>query len=210
MQLPEIEALRRRCMALAMLDALMCPEWEYRYYSFNPQWSVTEEMASMRNGHGDDWFLLFDKVGAALKGFTRDSGIAKTDYAQRIQIEVPQSFTAFLFEPAFSMEFATFCYWRNASDSAWSKVSAGIERANVDDGSQASLSLLIGSASAYQEFANDYYEKNISVEVIQAVYDLAPLTERLVTNLNPSLAVVDAGFLAKEIGYPFERALEGN
>lgn len=158
-QLPEIEKLRLRCKALAMLDALICPEWEYRYYSFNVNWSEGEEMASMRNGQKDEWFLLFDKAGAAVKGFAHESDVAKTDHAKRIQIEVPPAFGPFLSEPAFSMGTATFCYWRSFEDSAWSKVSA--EDQETDDGSTALLALLIDSAEAYKEYASDYYEANI-------------------------------------------------
>jgi len=209
-QLPGIEAVRRRCMALAMLDAVICPEWEDRYYSFNPDWSGGEEMASMRNGQGDDWFLLLGKANAALKGFAHESGIAKKEYAKRIQSEVPQSFSSFLSEPAFSMESATFCYWRNADDSMWSKVSAGVDGTSVDDGSAALLALLIDSPIAYKDFAFDYYEEDIPVGIIQAVYDFTPLTEQLVAALNQNITVADAVAFANEIGYPVEDAINGN
>ena len=66
-RLPDIEKLRRLTKSIAMLDAIICPEWEFRYYSYNSKWGRGEEMASMRNGCGDDWFLLFDVHGAALK-----------------------------------------------------------------------------------------------------------------------------------------------
>lgn len=52
--LPDIANLKRRTKALAMLEAIVCPEWEYRYYSYNSRWSSGEEMASMRNGQGDE------------------------------------------------------------------------------------------------------------------------------------------------------------
>jgi hypothetical protein len=110
-------------------------------------------MASMRNGQGDEWFLLFDKAGAAVKGFAHESDVTKTDHARRIQNEVPPSFRSFLSEPAFSMDAATFCYWRSVGDPAWSKVSA--ENPETDDGSAALLALLIDSAEAYKEFANE-------------------------------------------------------
>ncbi len=51
--LSTIERLRKLSQALATLDAILCPEWQYRYYSFNAQWDVGEMMASMRNGSGD-------------------------------------------------------------------------------------------------------------------------------------------------------------
>ena len=34
---------------LALLDAIIEPEWEYRYYSYNSHWSESEEMASLRD-----------------------------------------------------------------------------------------------------------------------------------------------------------------
>lgn len=207
-QLPEIEELRRRCKALAMLDALICQEWEYRYYSFNSNWSVDEEMASMRNGQGDEWFLLFDKTGAAVKGFAHESDVAKTDHAKRIQIEVPPSFRSFLSEPAFSMGAATFCYWRSADDPAWSKVSADDQEA--DDGSADLLAHLTDFAEAYKEFASNYYGENIPIEVVQSVYDLMPLTERLVKSVNPELAIADALVSAREIAYPITCEFKGN
>lgn len=33
--LPDIATLRQRAKALAMLDAIVSPEWEYRYFSYN-------------------------------------------------------------------------------------------------------------------------------------------------------------------------------
>ncbi|GJI95301.1 hypothetical protein RugamoR57_20190 [Duganella caerulea] len=206
--LPEIEALRRRCKALAMLDALICPEWDYRYYSFNANWSTGEEMASMRNGQGDEWFLLFDKAGAALKGFAHDSDVVKSDHAKRIQIEVPPSFSSFLSESAFSMDDATFCYWQSVGASEWSKVSA--KAPELDDGSTALLALLIDPAEPYVEFANDYFEKNISVELVRCVYSLHPIDERLVSSANSGLAIADALTTAREIGYPIVDELTSN
>src|SRR5436190_14373244 len=96
-----------------MLDAIICPEWEYRYHSYNSKWAPGEEMASMRNGCGDDWFLLFDEFGAALKGFAHEYPLAgDAAFAARIQQDVPAGFASFLREPAFGMESASFCLWR--------------------------------------------------------------------------------------------------
>lgn len=66
--LPDIEGLRKLTESLAMLDAIMSPEWEYRYYSFNSKWGEGEMMASMRNGSGDEYFILFDSHGVIMPG----------------------------------------------------------------------------------------------------------------------------------------------
>jgi hypothetical protein len=72
-QLPEPLALKRITKALAMLDAIVERDWEYRYYSFNSKWADYGEMASMRNGQGDDWFCVFSSKGVFLKGFDHES-----------------------------------------------------------------------------------------------------------------------------------------
>jgi hypothetical protein len=62
----------RQARAL-MLEAIMSPDWEYRYYSFDSKWGLDEMMASMRNGQGDDFFILFNNNGAIIKGFDHES-----------------------------------------------------------------------------------------------------------------------------------------
>jgi hypothetical protein len=70
-ELPAPTELERICRGLAALDAVLCAEWEGRLYSFNQAWSPDrgERMASMRNGSGDDWFLVFAPGGGFLKAF---------------------------------------------------------------------------------------------------------------------------------------------
>ena len=70
---PTIETLRRLSQSLAMLDAIIMREWDYGYYSFNSKWAEGEQMASMRNGQGDEWFCGFGLPGAFLKGFDHES-----------------------------------------------------------------------------------------------------------------------------------------
>ncbi len=66
---PPPATLKRTTQSFATLDLIVSPEWEDRYYSFDSNWSPSEQMASMRDGCGDEWFLLFGSSGwAALKG----------------------------------------------------------------------------------------------------------------------------------------------
>ena len=53
--------LEKLTQSIAMLEAIVSPEWEYRYFSFNRLWdeSKGERMASMRNGSGDEYFIVF-------------------------------------------------------------------------------------------------------------------------------------------------------
>lgn len=203
-KLPSIESLRMLTKSLAMLDAIVCPEWEYRYYSFNSKWRAGKEMASMRNGCGDDWFLLFDQFGAALKGFAHEYPLASDkSFPARIQNVVPACFSSFLREAAFSMDVATFCVWRRCTDSAWSVVVPISGRVSPDaDGSAELIGILDGSAETYRLWAEDHYERKLPISAIEALYQHRPLDSQLVAALNPALALSDTMGDAAEIGYP--------
>jgi hypothetical protein len=198
--LPSIPALRQRCQALAMLDAILSPEWDYRYYSYNQHWATHEEMASMRDGCGNEWFLLFDCAGAAIKGFDHEQ--SQSDVAANIKKELPPSFASFINEPAFSMHNATFCYWRSTQDTTWHKVSGP----NLQDSSIDLVALLIESPLAYKEWAEDYYEVSLPLDIISAIYQHEPLTEKMIQLLNQEIdATLDTQFWidqVNEIGYP--------
>ena len=57
-RLPDIDSLRRKTQALAAMDAIMSPDWKYRYFLFDSKWDGGEMMATITNGSGDDLFLL--------------------------------------------------------------------------------------------------------------------------------------------------------
>ncbi|MFB9240169.1 hypothetical protein IV454_21880 [Massilia antarctica] len=195
--LPSIPELRAVAQSLAMLDAILCPEWQYRYFSFNCAWAPGMEMASMRNGSGDAWFLLFDSVGAALKGFAHELAGDNT-FSARLQVQVPCGFSAFLNEPAFSMQDATFCYWRKTDDATWNKVQGSLQ----DDGSDDMLSLLGSGPSGYQAWAESYFEVPVDHQAVCAVFGHVPMSETMILALNPDAEVDVARREAAEIGYP--------
>ncbi|RZK21574.1 MAG: hypothetical protein EOO56_11155, partial [Hymenobacter sp.] len=67
--LPAAPVLQRLSQALAVLDAINSPEWEYRYYSYNPVWSEGEELLEMRDGEGDQLLVLFRAEGCVINGY---------------------------------------------------------------------------------------------------------------------------------------------
>ena len=182
-----------------MLDAILCPEWEYRYFSFNSRWGPAEEMGSMRNGSGDDWFLLFDAAGVALKGFVHELAIDE-QFAHEIQRQVPEAFGSFLKEPAFSMENATFCYWRGVADHGWSKIGGAL----TDDGSEEMLAHLVEGPEGYKEWAEEYFETPVDLEAVRAIFAHEPLTRSIVLALNPEANLIQVSADSDEIGFPHD------
>jgi hypothetical protein len=190
-----------------MLDAIVEPEWEYRYYSFNSKWSAGEEMASMRNGQADAWFCVFSDVGAFLKGFDHESQMspwtAQPPHVWRgVLDEVPEKFKPFAAEPAFSMADTTFCIWHGHDDDAWR--TGHIEGPSGDDpdGSDWMLSILDGDPEKYKSWAEKYYERPISLPMIEHIYQHHRLTEEFVQSLNPDCDLETLAADIEEIGYP--------
>ena len=202
--LPDLVALYQRCQSLAMLDAIVSPEWEDRYYSFNARWGEGEAMGSMRNGSCDDWFILFGVFGAAIKGLEHETAIASDKaFFREVQAQVPRSFSAFLDESAFGWHWLSYCYWRGTQDAQWRKViHPDPALAASEDGSVDRLSVLCESATAYASFASWYYERDLPLAAIESVYAHRPLTQDLVGLLNPGLKLDQMGKDLAAIGYP--------
>lgn len=68
-RLPDVDGLKALLQSMAVLDAILERDWQFRYYSFNAAWAADEQMGSMRNGSGDEFFALFNAAGCWLKGF---------------------------------------------------------------------------------------------------------------------------------------------
>ena len=118
---------------------------------------------------------------------------------------MPPEFQNFLSEPAFSIEDSTFCIWRRFSDSSWQVGTITYPSDDPDaDGSGWLLSILDGDPSSYKEFAEDYYEQTVDLEVVKAIYEHRPLTEEIVRELNPEISLKDLKVDVEEIGYPMD------
>ena len=203
-RLPSIPSFRRLTRALAMLDAVLSPDWEARYYSFNSHWAPAEMMASMRNGSGDHWFALLSPFGAALHGLAHEAPSFRPDSPwPGIFDGLPKEFHAnFLHEAAFDTANSSFCVWRLTADDRWFRGPVRLPPGDDPDGSARLLSILAGDPRQYVEFARDYYEREIAVADVAAVYRHEALTEDLVRRLNSEIALESLAEDVAEIGYP--------
>lgn len=206
-ELPGIAELRRLLRSLAMLDAILSPDWEFRYYSFNSAWGAGEILGSMRNGSGDYWFALFCPAGVALHGLAHEAPAFRAGQPwPGIFDRLPSAFHAnFLREPAFSTEHSSFCLWRLSEDAAWSCGPVELPAGEDPDGSAGLLAILAGRSEQYVEFAGDYYERELALDDVAAVYRHEPLSASLVARLNPEVDLDDLAEDIAEIGYPEQR-----
>jgi len=213
--LPGIGELRDHCRGLAMLDAVLSPHWEDRYYSFDAHGEEGEQMASMRNGMGDEYAIVFSDAGAYARGFDHESPMspwARTDTPAPwpgVLDSVPEVFRPYVTEPAFCAEdgtpTVTCCLWREAADSAWRTGTVDFPARDGDDpdGAAYVFELLVDrSAQAYAEWASDYHETDVDIDAVRHVLALRPLTAAVVAALNPEAELADLAEDMAEIGYP--------
>jgi hypothetical protein len=190
-----------------MLDAILQPEWEYRYYSFNAAWADGEQMGSMRDGSGDDFFALFNEAGCFLKGFAHEAAMSPYIFDPPriwpgVLEGVPPQFADCLQEPAFKMEDTTFCIWRRYGNPEWQHGPTQWPEGADPDGSGELLSSLDGKPETYRAWAEEYYEREVSAEAVAVIYAHQPLTAELVAALNPELTLDDLAEDLEEIDYP--------
>ena len=104
-------------------------------------------------------------------------------------------------EPAFSPEDISFCLWRGIADQEW-------RRAEIPacppgyDGTEWLLELFDGRPESYRAFAASYFEVQIGLDEIAAVYAHRPLTPQMVVSLNNDAAWEAVQTEAQQIGYP--------
>jgi hypothetical protein len=161
-------------------------------------------MASMRNGSGDHWFAIFCQAGAALHGLAHEAPAFRPGTPwPGIFERLPAEFRANLLEePAFTTSDSTFCLWRLSNEERWTCGPVELPPGEDPDGSAELLGILAGRPEQYVEFAADYYERDLDLGDVEAIYRHQPLSDALVRRLNPDLDMASLGNDIAEIGYP--------
>lgn len=182
--LPNHKNLQAACKAMAVLDAILCQDWVYRYYSYNSEWSEEEQFFEMRNGEGDQLLILFKKEGAVINGYFAE---AEQGNKEQLTLGLPAVFHEFIFgEPVHSAG-TTFCVWQIEGQN-WE--TAG--QTAADDHSEELLSPLDGKPETYIKWALEYFkesykEEGIPLDTVASIYNQESLTSEMVLSIVPQL-----------------------
>jgi len=215
-RLPAAGVVRRWSQSLAMLDAIMSPEREYRYFSFDSESGPDQSLASMDNGSGDEYSITFTGSGVFLRGFAHEAPLSP--WAQDppalwpgILAGLPAELTALAREPAFAPDDGvpaiTVALWRQPGDGQWhyGRISYPPVRENQYsdfDGSDALFAQLDGRAESYLEYASWYFGRQPPADAVAAVIEHCPLTVALVNAINPGRSFHDLTDDLDRIRYP--------
>ncbi|MFB7912615.1 hypothetical protein [Streptomyces sp. NPDC056061] len=213
-RLPGPVELRAHLRALALLDAAIGDDPRFCCYTFDTARGPGKEAASMKNGAGDEFSVLFTPAGVLIIGFDHESEMSPygTDDEQvwpGVIDEVPAALSPLLNEPAFFDEGLdapriTVCLWWETGDTVWRTGSAIVfPPGNEDpDGSGFLFHLLADrSPETVQAHFESYYERPVPLDAVRHVLAGVPLTPTIAAALNPA-AVADAALLRRITAHP--------
>lgn len=191
---------------LAALELLFIEEEnDLCYYNFTVNWDKGIDMAEVNNGSGDTMYIFFTPKGTFIKGFDHESPVSP--YAQEeygiwpgMYDGCPAHFMDILGDVSMNKEEVSFCIWNENDGQGWKTGNVKFEN-NEDDGSAFLLGTIYTSAEKYKEWADDYYDMDLPLTVIQKFYNENRLTDEMIMAINPN---ADSGFVKTQlslIGY---------
>ncbi len=162
-------------------------------------------MAKIRNGVGDHLIMLFSSDGCIIKGFDHESQLSP--YAQDehkvwpgIYDNVPNELLSLLEHEGIEKEDVTFCIWRKNSDPTWQKGKVKLPN-GADDGSSFLLGTIYQTPEDFVQFAEDYFELELPIEVVEQIYEGIPVTVEMIQRLNPECAAEEVYRELESLGF---------
>lgn len=211
--LPAASLLKAASKALAVLDMIMEPDPGYRYYSYQSAWGPAEDLASMQNGSGDEYSIVFLADGAAYaRGFDHESPMSAWGNGGELwpglTDGIPGRFLKYVHEPAFwcdGVPDMTVCLW-TGSGAAGSWEHGSIPPPG-GPGDQSGAGRLFGLVSRpepgqYRAFARSYYEVGIDAAAAADIYASRPLDQDLISRINPGRVLSEMLDELRQVGYP--------
>ncbi|MDN3674904.1 hypothetical protein QWY99_17840 [Flavobacterium branchiarum] len=181
--LPDKKTLQNRCKAIAVLDAIICQEWEYRYYLYNSKWAEDEEYFAMRDGSGDLMDILFLENHSVISGFAHEF---QHNQKSDLTTNLPEIYNQFIFDEPVATNGTTFCLWTNETNN-WEVGTIN----DFNDNSEELLAIFDGNPQTYIDWASEYFEESyketgIPLKTVTEIYQGKTLTKEMV------LSIVDA------------------
>jgi hypothetical protein len=178
---PNQKTVQKICKAVSVLDAILCQEWEFRYFSYQADWADLEEFCEIRNGSGDHISILFREDGCVINGYINDLGEPDKE---KTTAQLPPIFNDFIFGEPVNTIGTTFCVWTTDAENEWKSGN----KPDFEDNSEEYLFIFDGNPQSYIDWATDYFEDSIKetgipFETAKAIYEGKILTKNMVLSL---------------------------
>ncbi|MCX4538999.1 hypothetical protein OHA79_52620 (plasmid) [Streptomyces sp. NBC_00841] len=214
-RLPSAEELRIRSQALAVLDAIACPDADLRAFTFE---NTREKgaKAEMRDGVGGEFTIYFTQAGVFARGFDHESPMSP--YRESPPVvwpglteEIPAEFLPLLNQRVVagsnSVPLATVLFWLRAEGTTWKTSGVDVPDAVIVDADGAEI--LFGQyvddqPVAYVERAEEIFEIAMDAELVERVMRKARIDRSLVGALNPEADYQELTEVFKRADFSFE------
>lgn len=208
--LPNTKRLKEILLCQSALDIIMNDErkdW-LRLSNFYKNYFDGIDMVKIDNGAGDNMYILFSKDGVIIKGFDHESMLSPyanddEEIAEGIYDSVPIELLELLKDESIEVTDVTFCVWISKNESSWKKgdVIVPDDYAEDDDGEGFLLGYIFDDADSWLDWAKDYYEKEIPLECVKAIYEHKDITREIIEKINPKRDIDSVIKELKMIGY---------
>lgn len=202
-------ALYKTCQSLAMLDAILDPAGNFRYFGFDQYWDDQQAMAEMHDGNGSHYFIMLSNMKEDAQPYAVGKLFAKSltqtaDVPKINNIANNSPLQDFLDEDAFKHDEASLYFYQLANESVWS-VTPAIENIPF-------LGFLANKEAAYIPWARDYYQPDfepdseitIDEQIVADIFAYKPLNKEMVQRLNPLVNIDQLVDDILDIGYPVD------
>jgi hypothetical protein len=208
--LPAVDIVKRSWQAVAMLEALLNPEEDWRVFRYISEWRDGYSLAHIDTRSEGDSHGVFLGECAIIRGYDEGSAIlARSRDPVEAEIasptsRIPAQLRDFLTDPAlYEHAAATFCIWQEAHDSQWQMLDC-MKRPQIVDEPLAFVNMLCGDPRPTVKWVEEYYELLRLADLVDALYAFTPLSEEIIARKQPDVergAVLEA---ARTIGYPVD------
>lgn len=200
----EIEQLKKILIKLAALNIILCDEEWLRYHRYTKEWSKDVDQAEIDNGSGDNMFIFFSNKGCVIKGFDHESEVsphARDEFKvwDGMYEGLPSHLEHLLDDVSVEKEDVTFCIWKENEASNWNKGNVTFKNGE-DDGSGFLLGTIYSNSKEFKEWADDYFELELSETLISDVFNDKPFTDNLILGLNDSCDLNSVKKELRELG----------
>lgn len=208
--LPNTKRLKEILLCQSALDIIMNDErkdW-LRLSNFYKNYFDGIDMVKIDNGAGDNMYILFSKDGVIIKGFDHESMLSPyanddEEIAEGIYDSVPIELLQLLKDESIELTDVTFCVWLSKNESSWKKGDVIIpdDYTEDDDGEGFLLGYIFDNADSWLAWAKDYYEKELPLECVNAIYEHKDITRQIIEKFNPKRDIDSVIKELKMIGY---------
>lgn len=173
---------------MTILDIIMCPKEEDYLRITTMQKIENGYKYIVDNGSGDSLIIFITSNGAYIKGFDHESKWNQfgadewnEDFYEQVYKNAPSEFFELVGNEDERNE-TTFCMWNVDDTEKWYQNETLYD--DDDGGKEFLLGYIMESAKEWCEWAEDYYEQELNMDIIKKVYNGASIDDEIISKLN--------------------------